>query len=288
MKTCLDCIPCFLSQSLEASRMTTTDEKIHREVLFEVMSFLQTISFEDTTPPEISREVHHIIRRITKSKDPYAGVKTQANETAEKLYPSLRKLVDESSDPLYMAVKLAIVGNVIDFGTMNRFNVEDMIKTSLSRELNKEDYSVFVSKLNEAKSILYVADNCGEIFFDKLLLEEFIKLGKKITYVVRANPIINDVTMVDAEYAGIHKLAEVIAGDAGNDRSAPGMPLHYVSKVFLDKIYSYDMVIAKGQGNYESLSEVDREIFFLLVVKCPLVARDIGVEVGKLVLKVKR
>ncbi|MCD6468967.1 MAG: DUF89 family protein [Thermoplasmata archaeon] len=287
MKTYLDCIPCFLTQSLEAARMSSDDEETHKEVLKKVMHYLQTISF-DIPPPETSREVHHIIRQITDTEDPYRKVKDQANRTAEKLYPTLKKMVIDADDPLLMAIKLAIVGNVIDFGTTNRFNINDMIKIALKHEhISNEAYRDFVETLDNAETVLYIADNCGEIYFDKLLLEELSARNKKITYVVRANPIINDVTLEDAKTAGIDGIAEVIAADEGSDKSAPGILLKYASPVFLEKLDTCDMVISKGQGNYESLSDVNRRIFFLLVVKCPLVSRDIKEDVGKMVLKVK-
>jgi len=268
--------------------MADDNKQVHIQVLKKVMKYLQSISF-NSSPPEISREVHYIIRKTTHSKDPYKRVKDQANNTAKNFFPYLKKLVKESDDSLLMAVKLAIVGNVIDFGTTNRFNIDEMINAAVrTEEIDDEAYDQFVKSLMETKEILYIADNCGEIFFDKLLLEELTEQKKKITYVVRANPIINDATIDDAKFAGIDRFAEVIAGDAGNDRSAPGMVMSYASPLFLQHLQSADMVIAKGQGNYEALSDVKREIFFLLVVKCPLVAKDIGNEIGKLVLKVKK
>ncbi len=286
MKTYLECIPCFIKQSLEAARMATDDEKIHAEVLREVMKHLQTISFNDS-PPELSREVHKIIRNITKSTDPYKKVKDQSNKIAKNQYPHLRKLVSKADVPLLMAVKLAIVGNVIDFGTSNRFNVEDMIVKAVKKDFEDKAYPRFKKSLRNSKTILYLADNTGEIFFDRLLLEELMRRDKKVTYVVKANPIINDATIDDAKFAGIDKLANVIAGDTGQNRSAPGMLLSYASKEFLELFKTSDMVISKGQGNYESLSDSNREVFFLLIVKCPLVARDIGAGLARLVLKVK-
>ena len=286
MKTYLECIPCFIKQSLEAARMATDDEKIHERVLKEVMRHLETISFSDS-PPELSRDVHKIIKTITKSKDPYKKVKNESNQKVKNLYPHLKKLVNDADDPLLMAVKLAIVGNVIDFGTTNRFNLEDMIDTAVKKHFVDEAYPQFKKTLEQAKNILYLADNSGEIFFDKLLIEELTKSGKDITYVVKANPIINDVLVEDAKFAGMDKLATIMEGDAGQKRSAPGMVLSYASKEFLEKLRATDMVISKGQGNYESLSDIDREVFFLLMVKCPLVAQDIGTEMAQLVLKVK-
>jgi len=286
MKTYLECIPCFIKQSLEAARMATDDETVHETVLKEVMNHLENISFNNS-PPELSRDVHKIIKTITKSKDPYKKVKDQSNQKVKNLYPHLKKLVNDADDSLLMAVKLAIVGNVIDFGTSNRFNLEDMIDTAVKKQFADEAYPQFKKTLEQAKNILYLADNSGEIFFDKLLIEELVKREKDITYVVKANPIINDVLVEDAKFAGIDKLATIIEGDAGQKRSAPGMVLSYVSKEFLEKLRIADMVISKGQGNYESLSDIDREVFFLLMVKCPLVARDMGAEMAQLVLKVK-
>lgn len=109
-----------------------------------------------------------------------------------------------------------------------------------------------------------------------------------MTYVVKANPIINDVLTEDALYAGIDELATIIEGDAGQKKSAPGMVLHYISDEFNHKLKTSDMIISKGQGNYEALNNYDREIFFLLMIKCPLVAKDIGIDMGQLVLKVKQ
>ncbi|OYT29453.1 hypothetical protein B6U98_02215 [Thermoplasmatales archaeon ex4572_165] len=286
MKTYLECIPCFIRQSLEAARMATDDEAIHEEIIKDVMKYLQSISFSNS-PPEISREVHNIIKIKSNSSDPYKKVKDQSNKMAENLYPRLKELIEESDDSLLMAIKLSIVGNVIDFGTSNRFNVEDMLDKAINQDFNDNAYPQFKESLTRAKTILYLADNTGEIFFDKPLLEELVKRNKKITYVIKANPIINDATIDDAKFAGIDKLAKILEGDKGQNKSTPGILLKYASNEFLDLFNSVDMVISKGQGNYESLNESSRKIFFLLMVKCPLVARDMGTELARLVLEVK-
>ena len=286
MKANLDCIPCFLNQSLEAARMATDDEELHERVMKEVMAHLQNVSFS-RSPPEISMDVHDIIRKITGSDDPYRKVKDKSNEMAKKLYPGMKEMVRNAEEPLLMAIKLSIVGNVIDFGTANRFNVEEMIEKAAEKELGGE-YEEFKNALASAKSILYIADNAGEVFFDKLLIEKLAEMGKEIVYSVRANAIINDATKKDAEFAGIDEFAKIIAGDEGQEKSSPGMLLSNASSNFMNYFESSDMVISKGQGNYESLSDVERSIVFLLMVKCPLVAKDIGIEVGTPVLKVKK
>ena len=286
MKANLDCIPCFLNQSLEAARMATDDEELHERVMKEVMAHLQNVSFS-RSPPEISMGVHDIIRKITGSDDPYRKVKDKSNEMAKKLYPGMKEMVRNAEEPLLMAIKLSIVGNVIDFGTANRFNVEEMIEKAAEKELGGE-YEEFKNALATSKSILYIADNAGEVFFDKLLIEKLAEMGKEIVYAVRANAIINDATKKDAEFAGIDEFAKIIAGDEGQEKSSPGMLLLNASPDFMEYFENSDMVISKGQGNYESLSDVERSIVFLLMVKCPLVAKDIGIEVGTPVLKVKK
>ncbi|HHF56478.1 MAG TPA: DUF89 family protein [Thermoplasmatales archaeon] len=285
MRTYLDCIPCFIRQSLEASRMVTSDESKHEIVLKKVMRYLQVSSFNNP-PPELSKEVHAIVRNMLNCKDPYKEVKKKSNEMAKELYSRLEQIVEEAKNPLLMATKLAIIGNVIDFGAMNRFDVNDMINKAITENIDGNAYSRFRESIEKAQTILYLADNAGEIFFDKLLIKKFAEMGKKIVYAVKNNPIINDATIEDAKFAGIDKFAEVLSADEGQDKSAPGILLNYASSKFLNYFRNADVVIAKGQGNYESLSNSGREIFFLLVVKCPLVARDIRADVGKLILKV--
>ena len=286
MRTYLDCIPCFLRQSLEASRMVTSSETLHEIVLKKVMRYLQVISSFNNPPPELSKEVHAIVRNMLNCKDPYREVKKKSNEMANELYPRLEQIVEEAKDPFLMATKLAIIGNVIDFGAMNRFDVKDMINKAITENIDDNAYSRFKESIEKAQTILYLADNAGEIFFDKLLIKKFAEMGKRIVYAVKNNPIINDATIEDAKFAGIDKFAEVLPADEGQDKSAPGILLNYASSKFLNYFRNADVVIAKGQGNYESLSNSGREIFFLLVVKCPLVARDIRADIGNLILKV--
>ncbi|MDG6218478.1 MAG: ARMT1-like domain-containing protein [Candidatus Thermoplasmatota archaeon] len=285
MRTTIDCIPCFLNQSIEAARMATTEESKQVEVVKQVMNHLQTIDFT-CSPPEISKHVHHIIRTVTGNNDPYKTVKMKANKFAKKQYPMLKRMVDKSTDPLLLSTKLAIIGNVIDFGTMNRMDVTEMITSIAQRAIDDVAYSQFKQRINEAETIVYLADNTGEIFFDRLLLEQITKKDQSVTYVVKQHPIINDATHKDALYAGIDAYAHIIAGDKEAPYSAPGIIASNMSTELKTLLHNTDMVISKGQGNYESLNNVDREIFFLLMIKCPRVAESIGIDVGTMVLKV--
>lgn len=284
MRVYLDCIPCFLSQTLEACKFVSDDKEVQYRVLKKVMKFLLNISL-DKTPPEISKEVHRIIREETGSEDPYREAKRRSNELAKSIYPNLKKMVSESEDPLLTSVKLAIAGNAIDFGTMTRFNIEDVVNEALEKDIDERTFQKFREDLKRSRKILYLSDNAGEVFFDKILIEELRNQGKEITFAVKSNPIINDATIEDAIFAGINEIADVMEGD--KDRcSAPGFILDNVTEEFSEKFENSDIVISKGQGNYEALSDVDRKIYFLLLVKCPLVARDLGSKIGDYVIRV--
>ena len=286
MKAKLECVPCFLKQTIEASRMATEDKQKHIEAVKEVMKYLQKESF-NSSPPEISKHIHQIIRSITKNNDPYKLVKQQANQKAASSYHTLREKMKQSSDPLATAINLAIIGNVIDFGTEKRFSLEETIDTYLHNILNEHALDEFKKRLVNAKEILYLADNAGEIFFDKLLIEHIKSNKNNITYVVKSNPIINDALLDDALDAEMEELVTLLEGDKQRKVSCPGMILSNASNEFIKKMDTADIVIAKGQGNYEALNDIDRDAFFLLMVKCPLVAFEIKETLGTPVFKYK-
>lgn len=276
MKAYLDCYPCFFIQTLKTSRMITSDEKEILQILNEVSSSIPKIPF-GATPAEIGREVYRIISQKTGVEDPYREVKERCIHQALSLYPELKKLISSSKDRLMTAVRLSIAGNVIDFGANADFDLKRDIETILSQDFSINHYKEFCELLEKARKILYLADNAGETVFDRLLIEE---LHRPVIYAVREKPIINDATREDALLSGIDKVTEIIS--SGCD--APGIILKFFSDDFLKVYRSADMIISKGQGNYEGLSDENRPIFFLLKVKCQVIARDIGVEEGSIIL----
>jgi len=279
MKTYLDCIPCFVRQSLEAARMATDDEEVHKEILDKVMKDLRENSLEGKKPPDIADRVHFIVRKLTGGTDPYKKMKEEQNERAMYLYPELKNIVRDSDDKLYSAVKLAIAGNIIDLGPGHEINVEKTVKNVIDKDLEIDHFYEFKKELNKAVNIFYLADNAGEIVFDKVLLEELDE--KNVKFFVKDGPILNDAMRKDAEYVGIQDLAEIDVVSNGMPSEAPRRD----SEEFIERMSKADMVISKGQGNYEALSEVDENIFFLLKAKCPVIAKDIGVDEGSLILK---
>ena len=280
MKTYLDCIPCFLRQSLEAARMVTEDEYIHMQVVKEVTKYLADADITKS-PPEISTEVHRIIRDVMDCDDPYQEIKKEQNEFAMNFYPELKNIIAKSNDRLLTAAKLAIAGNVIDFGTSIRFDVKDTINKVLRPDFTINKYEVFKQAISNSSSILYIGDNAGEIVFDMPFVEELSADGHNIIFAVRAGPIINDATIEDAISVGIDKYAKIIT----TGTRSPGTVLELCSSEFIKQYKSSDLIIAKGQGNYEAL-EPAPNLFKLLMVKCDLIARDLGkgVQVGDIVL----
>jgi len=276
MKAYLDCYPCFFVQALKTARLVTSEEKVILRILKEVSLYLSQASF-DVTPSEIGLGIYRIISRITGVKDPYKEVKERCISQALALYPELKKLIDASENRLMTAVRLAIAGNVIDFGTSSSFDLNRDLEAILSQDFALNHFDDFQSTLKKADRILYIADNAGETVFDRLLIEE---IGQPVIYAVREKPIINDATREDAVLSGLDKVSKIIS--SGCD--SPGNILKFCSAEFLRAYRSADLIISKGQGNYEALSDEKRPIFFLLKAKCPVVARDLGLEEGSIIL----
>jgi len=277
MKTYLECLPCFMSQALRAGRMATKDEKKIKVLLDEVGCMVKDIPME-STPPETGDLIYQKVSEITGVKDPYKKIKESNIKEALALYPKLKQIINKSPNKLLTAIRIAIAGNVIDLGVDKEFNILEDLEKILVREFAFFDFEEFKYHLKNAKSILYLGDNAGESVFDKILIEE---MGKPVTYVVREVPVINDVTVEDAINSGLDEVAEIISSGS----SAPGTILNLCSNAFLDRFNNADMVISKGQGNYEGLSNVDRLVFFLLKAKCNVIANNLQVRENDIVLK---
>ncbi|RLB57019.1 MAG: hypothetical protein DRI34_08315 [Deltaproteobacteria bacterium] len=279
MKAILDCIPCFLQQALDAVRMASDDTRVHERVMHRVLAVVQEMTFQES-PPQMGALIHRIIREQVGHPDPYHRAKQYYNSFARKLLPRLRRLRDDSTEPFAMAVRLAVAANIIDFALSARLD-EDLVLQSLeqatSQPLAIDRLAALQEAVQRASSILYLADNAGEIVLD-LLLVEMLPRGV-VTVAVRGAPVINDATTEDALFAGLDKIANII--DNGTD--IPGTVIGECSQQLRQLFASADLVISKGQGNYETLSDEQREIYHLLKVKCPLVARDLGCPVGGVV-----
>ena len=291
MRVYLDCFPCFMRQALDAARMATDDPTAQREVIDRVATLLPTLP-PRATPIDMGQLIHRLVREITGVADPYARVKKESNDLGLRLYPVLKGEVESSEDPLLTALKIAGAGNIIDFGPEMAVDgdgvLERVLNDSFTRALDERvpppEYSAFTTRLAETEEVLYLGDNTGEIVCDKILIEELVRRGKRVTFVVRGAPTINDATLSDAVYVGLDRVATVIT----NGSDAPGTRLSDCSQEFLEAFGSARFIISKGQGNFEGLSDVPGPIFFLFKVKCPVIAREAGVRIGRIVLREQR
>jgi uncharacterized protein with ATP-grasp and redox domains len=209
-------------------------------------------------PPQVAQQIHRQVRRLSDNSDPYLPGKLEATQKALDLYPELKKRVAQSPEPLETAVRIAIAGNIIDLGVSEHYDLEAALERVLHQAFAINDFESFQSALTQSKStILYLGDNAGETVFDRVLIET---LDHPVTYAVKAAPILNDATREDAISAGLDQIMEII--DNGSD--APGTLLDDCSSTFRERFEKADLIIAKGQGNYESLSGHPAPVFFLL------------------------
>ncbi len=237
------------------------------------------------TPPQMGQRIHRKIRELTGDVDPYRVIKGQFNRVALELYPSLVQRIEASDDPFETAVRLAIAGNSIDLAAYSGMTASAV--TGIIEDASHKPITGSIDELrdaiNRSGNILYLGDNAGEIVFDRLLIEQLPR--ERITFAVRGRPVLNDATLADAEAVGLTELVDVI--DNGSD--VPGTILEDCSPVFRDRFARADLIIAKGMGNYETLSGMDgAPIVFLLIAKCPIVARDLGCDLGTYVIRCGR
>ncbi len=275
MRTYLDCYPCFVRQALEAARMAGADEPQQRGIVVRVLDLLRSAPLS-ASPPEIGQRVHRLVKEETGVRDPYRAAKERSTEEALGLYPWLKRIMADANDGLETAVRLSIAGNIIDMGPDPEYELRDEVMRVLNEPFAIDDSKALWTALHEAQRTLYLADNAGETVFDRLLIEV---IEVPVSYAVKGRPIINDATTEDARAAGVDKVAELIS--TGSD--APGTPLETCSEEFRRTYEAAELIIAKGQANYETLSEEGPRIFFLLQAKCPVIARDVSVPVGSLI-----
>jgi damage-control phosphatase, subfamily I len=279
MRVHLDCFPCFLRQSLIALRLGTKDEPLQEAIL---KSILKIIEKADTSKPAAytTTFIHKKIRKLL-GRDPFKEIKSEYNQIALRLYSTFKNIINGSPDPLWISTRLAIAGNVIDFGIFSYVDIEGTIHTALNNPLAVDDYNSFSNAISTADEILYLTDNAGEIVFDRLLIETIISFGKKVKVVVKGSPVINDSTMEDAEESGLVRVCEVI----DNGSEAVGTILEWTSSAFQAIFKDAQLVISKGQANFETLYGSEKKIFFLFQSKCDVVSKELGLSTGSMLLK---
>ena len=286
MRTDPACFPCFRRQvertlvyagvnGTKGERITALAEKVLEG------------STRDQAPARISTFLHRMIREET-GLDPYRRLKESTTRIALERLPALRTAAagfGEKGD-LEAGARIAIAGNIIDFGIFEQFDLDRSLQDSLSLPLPADTFNAFSEAVRTARRVLYLCDNAGEIVYDRILLEALSKRGISVTAVVKGVPVINDATMEDAVASGLGESAASVI-ENGND--GIGTLLELCSSEFMNAYRSADLVISKGQANYETLAdERDTRIFFLFKVKCPVVAKELDRPEGDIVLMENR
>jgi len=262
-----------MRQTLQAARFVDADEPTQRRALLRTMQILAD-SPADATPPQMSESIHRAIREETHSADNYLEVKRTSTEQAMTFYPMLKNTVEDSDDPFSMAARIAVIGNMIDFGVTDTIHLDEDIEKDLADSLTVDHTIQLKTELEKAPWVLYLADNAGETVFDRVFIETIHH--KDLRYVVKSGPVLNDALRADAEAVGIDRIANI--SETGID--AVGVVPQRSSPEFLNLLNTAPVIIAKGQANYESLGGTDYNVYFLFKVKCAMVSNITGLPIG--------
>lgn len=278
-----ECQECLINSFKNLLSEKISDIILRDELNNKIKDYVSNINSTIITP-EVARDLHHIIYKSIPGNDLYKDEKKQSNDIALSYYPGLKELISGSGNPFDTALRLSIAGNIMDFAACPEFFTDsntylnNTVKKALSVDFAIDDSVTLKNHLAVTKTLLFIGDNAGEIVFDRLFLETINH--PDVYYAVRDKPVLNDATREDAQYSGIINTAKVIT----NGYDAPSTIIEKASDEFLYVYDKADIIISKGQGNFEGLMYNKREdLYFLLVVKCEIIARKIGVKKGDFV-----
>ena len=277
------CVECIINQSKRVADAINADEKLTQEIVQAVENMAPGFSFEQS-PPEVAAAVYEKMAKIAGKSDLYDEVKKLSTEKAQSFIPHLEKQIGLSKTPLLTATKVAVAGNVIDLAAEFAFDLNEELDKIFHTSFAVNDFETLEEKLSKASTLLYIADNAGEHIFDLIYVKTILSIYPKlkITYMTRGNAIINDVTYEEAKEAGFSEVCDLVSSGV----NTPGFVYDRANEISQKLFDSSDLIITKGMGNYECLSDVEREnLFFLLKVKCNVVAKSIGKEVGDIICK---
>jgi uncharacterized protein with ATP-grasp and redox domains len=277
-----ECVPCTFSTGVRMAKIATQDLELQRLATREMVKRLSEITWKEA-PLDLSYIIQRVVAEITGVGDPYREIKRRSNLAILRHYEDLKARIRGAADPLEAAVRLAIAGNIIDFGPYADIDLEQPFR-KITDDLAINDFPIFRRAITESSSLLYLLDNAGEIVFDRLLIETMVEIRgrsfNRIGLVVKETPLVNDATLEDAVEAGLTEIQNasiMVVGDGGG--SAPSFRSREIERW----INEYDLVIFKGQANFEVFE--DKRGFFLLIVKCPVIAEALGVKLGSMILK---
>ncbi|MDY6793784.1 MAG: ARMT1-like domain-containing protein [Actinomycetota bacterium] len=276
MRLDAECYPCMMSQAMRAAMLSGLGGEKLLDVMRWTAGFLQELD-PSTTPPAAAAVFYDRVKELSGHEDPFKLLKHESNIAAQRLLPRLLSEIDASPEPLAFALKTSIAGNIIDFGAHEApADLESNIDMIMNHDPFIDHTDPLKNDLEVASTVLMICDNAGEIVMDRLLLEVLSSLYPNIdfTVAVRGGPAINDATLEDAREVGMEKFSRVIT----TGLAMAGVDLESCSPQFRSAFHNYDVIIAKGQGNFETLDQRSENIYFLFQVKCDCVSRFLGAE----------
>ena len=281
MQTHVECFPCIMNQTLEAAEHHHLPEDVKERVVFAVLDMLRNLP-DDISPPLVSTRMHEIIGETIGQQDPYADIRRNSNVLGLDLIPEIRKKIANHRSSLATAIRYAIAAQVFDGENgRSRSDIHRELEYAPSAEFGVDHIKSMKRDLRQAEKIVYLANAAGEIAFDRLLIEQIIDhYPAEIVLVVKQDPVLLYATLEDAEFVGLDSLTHLVA----NRSDAPATVLEKTSEKVKKHIDDADVILAKGQIHYESLSEVERNIYFLFQVNCPVISREIGAEIHQYII----
>lgn len=278
MKIFLECLPCMLRQALEAAYLTTDDENLHEIIMIEAMDELAKYQ-EYVCAPQLAEVIHNIVKKHSGKKDPYATIKSNDIRMAQNVESKMRRYIVENDDILKNILRVAAIGNILDSALYSDIDLNSCLSNEMLTPFVIRDRDAFSNDLSNARQILIIGDNAGEAVFDRLLIE-YLSNRYEVIYAVRGAPIINDITIQEALKLNIADYAKIISTGCG----MPGAFLDACNEEFRYIFDRADVVISKGQGNFEALSgRTDKSIYYLLKAKCKRIAERFDVELNNYV-----
>ena len=279
MKTCLECLPCLGKNAVDAAKRSTTDPAVRKQIVAESLHLLAGNDFQ-MPPPFTAQKILDIALRHTGAEDIYLEEKKRSNILAKKLLSGLSEIPEYDPEEFESRLRLAIAGNILDFGIFADLDIAQAlqaVKSAFMKPLDHEAVKRLQEKMDSAERILYILDNCGEAVFDRVFMEPY---RKKITLGVRGRAVFNDVLESDLADCGLQGFARMVVSNGPT--GIPGTILSECSEEFRAVFEQADLVIAKGQGNFETMNEYPNPVAFLFLAKCPVVVREIGVELNSI------
>jgi len=278
-----ECIECIVGQSERVTKAIGADKILKEKIINHVREASKDFDFSKS-PPEVASKVYEDMAKFADKYDIYDELKAHSTKRAEEFLPSLKETLKNSDDKFLTLLKIAVAGNVIDLAAEVSFDLENELDKIFHTDFAIDDSEILKNRLKNASTLLYIADNTGEHIFDYLAIETLQELYRDlhVSYMVRGNPIINDVTMLEAKEAGFDKLCTLVNSGV----NTPGFAYSRATDEAKELFDTADIVITKGMGNYECLSPSPREdLLYLLKVKCAVVANSLGKEIGDIICK---